>query len=141
VANVCVGVRAFVPVREASTTRRWFDSVMKAASAAIVITTAALVVLAVQRFGGSNSEPVIPSATTSLGVVGHNYPFQIGVAALHAAAHVLPTVGPEARHAPALESSRSYQRRGAGSMGSMGKAVGSAILRYLVLVITSLDRL
>jgi hypothetical protein len=97
-------------------------------------------VLAIQSFGGSNRDPAIaPATSSSLGMLGHNSPFQIVVAALHAAAHVTRTVRPEARHALALESSRSYQRMGAGSMGSMGKAAGSAIFRYLVLVITSLD--
>jgi hypothetical protein len=101
IGGECVGVRAFVPVRKASTALRWFDSAMKAASAAIVITTAALVVLATQNFGGSNRDPAIaPATSSSLGMMGHNSPFQIVVAALHAAAHLLTTARPEARRLP-----------------------------------------
>jgi hypothetical protein len=117
----------------------WLVSVMKAASAAIVIATAAWVALAIQSFGGSNGEPAILSAATSLGMVGHTSPFQIVVAALHAAALLLTTIRPEARRAPAPISSHSCQRSGTGPMGLMGKAVGGAILRYLVLVLSSLD--
>jgi hypothetical protein len=108
---------------------------MKADSAVIAITAAALVALAVQGFGSNGGGGPTSASDDSLGLLHH--PFQIVVAALHAAAHVL-TNRPET--APARESSHPVNNRiGAWPVVRMGKAVGSAILRYLVVVLSLLD--
>ena len=105
---------------------------MKADSAVIAATAAALVVLAIQVFCSSG-----PAAASDDFRGQLHPPFQIVVAALHAAAHVLTN---RSQTAPVRESSYpDNSRLGPRSMVRMGKAVGGAILRYLVVVLSSLD--
>jgi hypothetical protein len=119
---------------------------MKPDSAAIVIATAALVViLAVQGFGSSEgrgySGPEITSFSTPLGMLGH--PFQIVVAVLHACAAVVlskPHLTRTATSVPRAASPKSSRREGEErSAVPNGKSAGSAVLQYLVLVLSSLD--